>query len=105
MLALAAAAVVAFVPRFALTGSMLNYETTLAFFSALFLWALLRIGSQGNSVASSAEEQDAEIRNTDYEMPVGYATRSAYHASRTTQYVIVTGLFAGRRPSPPNSVP
>jgi 4-amino-4-deoxy-L-arabinose transferase-like glycosyltransferase len=42
-LALAAAAVVAFTPRYVLTGSMLNYETALAFFSALFLWLLLRI--------------------------------------------------------------
>ena len=41
--AVAAAAIVAFVPRFVLTGSMLNYETTLAFFAALFLWALLRM--------------------------------------------------------------
>jgi len=34
-LALAAAAAVGFVPRFALAGSMLNYETALAFFAAL----------------------------------------------------------------------
>lgn len=47
-LALAAAAVVAFIPRYALTGSMLNYETTLAFFSALFLWMLLRISQSPN---------------------------------------------------------
>ena len=40
--ALGAAAVVAFIPRFALTGSMLNYETSLAFLAALFLWTLLR---------------------------------------------------------------
>jgi hypothetical protein len=42
-LALGAAAMVAFIPRFTLTGSMLNYETTLAFFTALFLWTLLRM--------------------------------------------------------------
>ena len=42
-LALSAAAVVAFVPRFTLTGSMLNYETMLAFFAALFLLCLLKI--------------------------------------------------------------
>jgi 4-amino-4-deoxy-L-arabinose transferase-like glycosyltransferase len=42
--ALGAAAIVAFIPRFALTGSMLNYETTQAFFAALFLWVLLRLG-------------------------------------------------------------
>jgi 4-amino-4-deoxy-L-arabinose transferase-like glycosyltransferase len=41
--ALSAAAVVAFIPRFALTGSMLNYETTVAFFASLSLWVLLRI--------------------------------------------------------------
>jgi hypothetical protein len=40
--ALGAAAVVAFIPRFSLTGSMLNYETSLAFFAGLFLWTLLR---------------------------------------------------------------
>ncbi len=42
--ALSASAIVAFTPRFVLTGSMLNYETTGAFFSALFLWTLLRLG-------------------------------------------------------------
>jgi 4-amino-4-deoxy-L-arabinose transferase-like glycosyltransferase len=44
-LAIGAAAVVAFMPRFALTGSMLNYETTLAFLAALFLWILLRLAA------------------------------------------------------------
>jgi len=53
-LALAAAAVVAFVPRFALTGSMLNYETTLAFFSALFLWLLLRMARRPSPPRSPA---------------------------------------------------
>ena len=50
-LALGAAAIVAFVPRYALTGSMLNYETTLAFFAALFLWVLVRManGQTGQS--------------------------------------------------------
>ena len=43
LLALGTAAVVAFTPRFALTGSMLNYETAMAFFAALFLWVLLRL--------------------------------------------------------------
>jgi 4-amino-4-deoxy-L-arabinose transferase-like glycosyltransferase len=41
--AIGAAAVVAFTPRFVLTGSMLNYETALAFFSALFLWLFFRV--------------------------------------------------------------
>ncbi|MBN1995577.1 MAG: glycosyltransferase family 39 protein [Anaerolineae bacterium] len=41
--ALGAAAIVAFIPRFALTGSMLNYETTMAFWAALFLWGVLRV--------------------------------------------------------------
>jgi len=57
--ALAAAAVVAFIPRFVLTGSMLNYETTLAFFSALFLWLLLRM------------ENKNKLRITLYAMLVG----------------------------------
>jgi hypothetical protein len=43
---LLAAAVVAFIPRFGLTGAMLNYETTVAFFSALFLWLLLRLANK-----------------------------------------------------------
>ncbi len=47
-LALGAGATLAFVPRFALTGSMLNYETTLAFFSALFLWLLLWFSNSAN---------------------------------------------------------
>ena len=44
-LALAAAATVAFVPRFTLTGSMLNYETLLALLAALFLWSLLALAT------------------------------------------------------------
>ena len=54
-LALGAAGVVAFIPRFTLTGSMLNYETTLAFFAALFLGALLRMARQGSRVATGTE--------------------------------------------------
>ncbi len=42
-LALAAATAIAFVPRFILTGSMLNYETTLAFIAVIFLALLLRL--------------------------------------------------------------
>ncbi|MEM7343796.1 MAG: hypothetical protein AAF485_06105 [Chloroflexota bacterium] len=52
--ALGSAAIVAFVPRFMLTGSMLNYETTLAFFSALFLWWLLRIARRISTSEISA---------------------------------------------------
>jgi hypothetical protein len=50
LLALSSAALVAFIPRFTLTGSMLNYETTLAFFAALFLWALLGFARRRLSV-------------------------------------------------------
>jgi hypothetical protein len=42
---LSAAAMIAFTPRFALTGSMLNYETTLALLSLLFLAVLLRLAT------------------------------------------------------------
>jgi 4-amino-4-deoxy-L-arabinose transferase-like glycosyltransferase len=41
--ALAAAAIIAFIPRFVLTGSMLNYETMLTFFATLYLAVLLKI--------------------------------------------------------------
>lgn len=41
-LALASAAIVGLIPRFMLTGSMLNYETMLACVTALFLWTLLQ---------------------------------------------------------------
>jgi hypothetical protein len=69
-LALGAGAVVAFVPRFALTGSMLNYETTLAFFSALFLWVLLKMAN-------------------------GDLLRNTQHAPRLTLYAILLGLLMG----------
>ncbi|MBN1219057.1 MAG: glycosyltransferase family 39 protein [Anaerolineae bacterium] len=46
--ALGAAAIVAFVPRFVLTGSMLNYETMVAFWTALYLWLLLRLALAAN---------------------------------------------------------
>lgn len=65
--AVAAAAIVAFVPRFVLTGSMLNYETTLAFFAALFLWVLLRLSQ-----------------------PAGPARRP-----HSTVLVVLLGLFTG----------
>lgn len=67
--ALGAAAIVAFIPRFALTGSMLNYETTLAFFSAVFLWVLLRIANPKST------------RNQ--------------HKTRNTKHILLLGLFAG----------
>lgn len=76
ILALTAAAVVAFIPRFILTGSMLNYETTVAFFSTLFLWVLLRVGCQVSRITHHA------IRNTQY-------------ASRLTYHALLLGLFAG----------
>jgi hypothetical protein len=52
--ALGAAAIVGFIPRFALTGSMLNYETTLAFFAALFLWVLLPMATHDKPESSEA---------------------------------------------------
>lgn len=73
-LALTAAATLAFIPRFLLSGSMLNYETTLAFFSALFLWVLLRIASR--------EGVDGELSP---------ATRGL----RPVFYTVLLGLFAG----------
>lgn len=82
LLALAAAAVVAFIPRFALTGSMLNYETTLAFLSTLFLWMLLRMGE-------SANERMNEWANSNS------VRRSAFRVPRSTFYALLTGLFAG----------
>ncbi|MBE7549491.1 MAG: hypothetical protein HS126_00235 [Anaerolineales bacterium] len=80
-LALLAAAVVAFIPRFGLTGSMLNYETTVAFFAALFLWTLLRTANSEWQIADSeAGEQPATP-----------------HALRPTPYVfpLLLGLFVG----------
>ena len=46
--ALGAVMVVAFIPRFTLTGSMLNYETTVLFFASLYLWVLVRIAITGH---------------------------------------------------------
>ncbi len=60
--ALGAAAVVAFIPRFVLTGSMLNYETALAFFAALFLWVLLRMASGGIGEWRMANERTHRAR-------------------------------------------
>ncbi len=51
--ALGAAMVVAFIPRFALTGSMLNYETTLAFFMALLLGVMLKMAGSTFSLSAS----------------------------------------------------
>ncbi|MEW5959416.1 MAG: hypothetical protein AB1801_16965 [Chloroflexota bacterium] len=63
-LALGAAAVVAFIPRYALTGSMLNYETTLAFLAALYVWLLVRMANEGmaNGPRSVANERMANGR-------------------------------------------
>ncbi len=51
-LSLIAAAIVAFTPRFMLTGSMLNYETAMAFFAALFLWVLIRLAKTQRQMTS-----------------------------------------------------
>ena len=92
ILPLAAAAIVAFTPRFALTGSMLNYETTLAFFSALFLWVLLR-----TAWASVANERTrrANVANGQLMANPPSAPRSPLLAPRLTLYVVLLGLFAG----------
>ena len=66
LFAFSVAAIVAFIPRFALTGSMLNYETALAFFSALFLWALLRIAKGG---PANQEPQRPALCPTYYTLP------------------------------------
>ncbi|GIK43184.1 MAG: hypothetical protein BroJett011_70170 [Chloroflexota bacterium] len=84
-LALLSAAVVAFIPRFGLTGSMLNYETTVAFFAALFLWTLLRIADSKWQVADSEEAKQPATY---------YASRITHHASRITLPLLL-GLFAG----------
>jgi 4-amino-4-deoxy-L-arabinose transferase-like glycosyltransferase len=41
-LALITTAIIGLIPRFALTGSMLNYETTQTFLATILLWILLR---------------------------------------------------------------
>jgi hypothetical protein len=46
--ALAATANVAFIPRFILTGSMLNYEPLLTFLTTLLLVVILRVASRGD---------------------------------------------------------
>ncbi|NJN98281.1 MAG: glycosyltransferase family 39 protein [Anaerolineales bacterium] len=71
-LPLLAVAVVAFIPRFGLTGAMLNYETTVAFFSALFLWVLLRIA------------------NSEWRIQ-----RSTFNVQRSTFNALLLGFFAG----------
>jgi hypothetical protein len=90
-LALLAAAVVAFIPRFGLTGSLLNYETIVAFFAALFLWTVIRIADSEWRMANGrwqmASPQD-NILNTPY------ASRITHHASRFILPLLL-GLFAG----------
>jgi len=41
--ALVTTTIVAFIPRFLLTGSMLNYETMVVFITTLFLWVMIRL--------------------------------------------------------------
>ncbi len=88
--ALGAAALVAFIPRYALTGSMLNYETTLAFFAALFLWMLLRMANGEWQMAGGrwqvVNEQEAGPRS-DLHLPPP--------VSRFTFHAFLLGLFAG----------
>ncbi len=78
-LALSAVGVVAFMPRFVLTGAMLNYETTVAFFAALFLWTLLKIGIRN---------QELGIRNQELGVSDSYFLLS-------TSYCLLLGFFAG----------
>lgn len=79
LLALSAAAVVAFIPRFVLTGSMLNYETMLTFFAALFLWMLLRI-------------ENLEWRRQKQEVQTGSQPNFSIHHSKL---YILLGIFTG----------
>ncbi len=90
ILPIAAAAIVAFTPRFVLTGSMLNYETTLAFFSALFLWVLLRTAR-----ASVANIRIANERTCKANLANGELIANPPPAPRLTLYAVLLGLFAG----------
>jgi 4-amino-4-deoxy-L-arabinose transferase-like glycosyltransferase len=94
LLALLAAAVVAFIPRFGLTGSMLNYETTVAFFAALFLWTLIRIVDGRWRIVVDSEEVKRR-GGGETKQPATYHARGAtHHASRITLPLLL-GLFAG----------
>ncbi len=63
-LALAAATIVGFTPRFILTGSMLNYETLLAFVTTLFLGLLLWAGRLARRpLSQSAGSTDCDKRD------------------------------------------
>lgn len=85
VLALAAAAVVAFIPRFGLTGSMLNYETTVAFFATLFLWVLLRMAKKGSEEARLPATSQSEASSWD-------APRTTDHGPRLP---LLLGVLAG----------
>jgi hypothetical protein len=87
-LALTAAAAVAFIPRFALSGSMLNYETTLAFFAALFLWTFLRI-------ANSQQQNEDNLSSNKSSNTLAHPSRLTPHVLPFTFYVFLLGLFAG----------
>ena len=87
LLALAAAAVVAFIPRFTLTGSMLNYETLMAFFAALFLWVLVRM--------ANSESANLRMANGEWRMANSEKIRPTSYALRPTFYALLLGLFAG----------
>jgi len=87
ILALGAAAVVAFIPRFALTGSMLNYETALAFFAALFLWQLLKISK------AEAENPQFIIHNPEPTPSNLQSPVSNYQLPITN--LLLLGLFTG----------
>ncbi len=88
LLALAAAAVVAFIPRFILTGSMLNYETTVAFFSALFLWVLLRLAH--HAAIPKGHKVGAQSPSVTH-----HAIRNTQDVSRLMLYALLLGLLAG----------
>jgi hypothetical protein len=83
LLALSAAAIVAFIPRFGLTGSMLNYETTLAFLMSLFLWVLLRM-------AAKRSEWPRSVANDKH--PTSHIS---HLTSQLTLHASLLGLLAG----------
>jgi hypothetical protein len=95
--ALGAAALVAFIPRYALTGSMLNYETTLAFFAALFLWALLRMASGRWQVADGRWQManDRKMEPGSDLRPILHIPYVRHYPLRFTFYALLLGLFAG----------
>ncbi|MCB0166807.1 MAG: hypothetical protein KDI79_21450 [Anaerolineae bacterium] len=94
VLALGAAAVIAFIPRFALTGSMLNYETMLAFFAALFLWQLLRI-SVAEAKNQSFTTPNPQPAPSNLQSPISNLQPPVPHYQLPITNLLLLGLFTG----------